>query len=158
MEGKIMAPNDIYDLTIIGAGPAGLFAAYYAGFRGLRTKLIDSQPELGGQVTALYPDKYIYDVAGFPKILGKDLVTNLVEQAMQYHPAGQLNQSVQTLHRLPDVTILLGTDVGEHPTKMVVITAGIGAFTPKTFKRPDLDQWIGKGLYFAVRQKEDFRG
>src|SRR2546429_484087 len=68
-----MASNDIHDLTIIGAGPAGLFAAYYAGFRGLRTKLIDSQPDLGGQVTALYPDKLIYDVAGFPKILGKDL-------------------------------------------------------------------------------------
>jgi len=153
-----MAPNDIYDLTIIGAGPGGLFAAYYAGFRGLRTKLIDSQPDLGGQVTALYPDKYIYDVAGFPKILGKDLVTNLVEQAMQYHPAVQLNENVHTLDRLADGTIRLGTDLGEHMTKIVVITAGIGAFTPKTFKRQELDQWIGKGLYFAVRRKEDFRG
>src|SRR5256884_1337295 len=153
-----MASNDIHDLTIIGAGPAGLFAAYYAGFRGLRTKVIDSQPDLGGQVTALYPDKLIYDVAGFPKILGKDLVTNLVEQATQYQPAVHLNESVHTLDRLPDSTIRLGTDLGEHLTKVVVITAGIGAFTPKTFKRPELDQWIGKGLYFAVRQKEDFRG
>ena len=153
-----MASNDIHDLTIIGAGPAGLFAAYYAGFRGLRTKVIDSQPDLGGQVTALYPDKLIYDVAGFPKILGKDLVTNLVEQATQYQPAVHLNESVHTLDRLPDGTIRLGTDLGEHLTKVVVITAGIGAFTPKTFKRPELDQWIGKGLYFAVRQKEDFRG
>src|SRR5437867_196686 len=153
-----MASNDIHDLTIIGAGPAGLFAAYYAGFRGLRTKLIDSQPDLGGQVTALYPDKLIYDVAGFPKILGKDLVTNLVAQAMQYQPTVHLNESVHTLDRLPDSTIRMGTDLGEHLTKVVVITAGIGAFTPKTFKRPELDQWIGKGLYFAVRQKEDFRG
>jgi len=75
-----------HDITIVGAGPVGLFGAYYAGFRGLRSKLVDSQPDLGGQVTALYPDKYIYDVAGFPKILGKDLVNNLVEQAMQRHP------------------------------------------------------------------------
>ncbi len=152
-----MPSDEIYDLTIIGAGPAGLFAAYYAGFRGLRTKLIDSQPDLGGQVTALYPDKFIYDVAGFPKILGKDLVTNFVDQAMQYHPTVHLDENVQTLDRLPDATIRVGTDLGKHLTKVTLITAGIGAFTPKTFKRPELDQWIGKGLFFAVRQKEDFR-
>ncbi len=150
--------DDLYDVTIIGAGPAGLFAAYYAGFRGLRTKLIDSQPDLGGQVTALYPDKWIYDVGGFPRVLGKDLVTNLVEQAMQYHPAIHLNESVQTLDRRADGQLRLGTDLGEHLTRVVIISAGIGAFTPKTFKRPELDQWIGKGLYFAVRSKEDFRG
>ncbi len=153
-----MAANELYDLTIIGAGPTGLFASYYAGFRGLRTKIIDSQPDLGGQVTALYPDKLIYDVAGFPKILGKDLVTNLVEQAMQYHPTIHLDENVQTLDRQPDGTISLGTDLGSHLTRVVLITAGIGAFTPKTFKRPELDQWIDKGLYFAVRNKEDFRG
>src|SRR5712692_8396043 len=116
-----MSTDELYDLTIVGAGPTGLFASYYAGFRGLRTKIIDSQPDLGGQVTALYPDKLIYDVAGFPKILGKDLVTNLVEQAMQYHPTIHLDENVQTLDRLADGT-------------------------------------IRKGLYFAVRNKEDFRG
>ncbi len=152
-----MSADEVYDLTIIGAGPTGLFAAYYAGFRGLRTKIIDSQPDLGGQITALYPDKYIYDVAGFPKILGKDLVRNLVEQTMQYNPTIHLNESVQTLDRLPDGTIRLGTDLGVHLTRVAVITAGIGAFTPKTFKRPELDQWMGRGLYFAVRNKEDFR-
>lgn len=153
-----MIPDDIFDVTIVGAGPTGLFAAYYAGFRGFRTKLIDSQPDLGGQVTALYPDKFIYDVAGFPKILGKDLVTSLVQQAMQYNPAVHLNESVQTLDQVENVTIRLGTDLGKHFTKVVIITAGIGAFTPKTFKRPELDQWMGRGLFFAVRSKEDFRG
>ena len=74
---------DIFDLTIIGGGPTGLFAAYYAGFRTLKVKIIDSLEELGGQVTALYPEKNIYDVAGFPKIYGKDLVKNLVEQALR---------------------------------------------------------------------------
>lgn len=153
-----MAADDLCDVTIVGAGPTGLFAAYYAGFRGLGTALIDSQPDLGGQVTALYPDKFIYDVAGFPKILGKDLVTNLVEQAMQYAPAIRLNENVQTLRRPDDATIELGTDLGTHRTKVVIITAGIGAFTPKTFKRPELDQWMDRGLSFAVRSKEDFRG
>src|SRR5438552_15391409 len=153
-----MASNDIHDLTIIGAGPAGLFAAYYAGFRGLRTKLIDSQPDLGGQVTALYPDKLIYDVAGFPKILGKDLVTNLVAQAMQYQPTVHLTESVHRLDRLPDSTIRLGTDLGEHLPKVAVITAGIGAFTPKTCKPPELDQSIGKRLYSAAPPTADLRG
>jgi thioredoxin reductase (NADPH) len=149
--------DDLFDLTIIGAGPAGLFAAYYAGFRGLRTKVIDSQPDLGGQVTALYPDKFIYDVAGFPKVLGKDLVRNLVEQAMQYNPAVHLDTNVQALERR-DREIVLRTNAGDHRTKVVLVTAGIGAFTPKTYKRPELDQWIGKGLAFAVRSKDDYRG
>jgi len=69
--------SDLHDITIIGGGPTGLLAAYYAGFRGLTVKIIDSQPELGGQLTAAYPGKYIYDVAGFPRILAKDLVQNL---------------------------------------------------------------------------------
>lgn len=150
--------DNLCDLTIIGAGPTGLFAAYYAGFRGLRTKVIDSQPDLGGQITALYPDKFIYDVAGFPKILGKDLVRNLVEQAMQYQPAVHLDEHVQALERTSDGAIRLVTNGSAHLTRVVLITAGIGAFTPKTYKRPELDQWIGRGLYFAVRNKEDFRG
>lgn len=153
-----MDSDTLYDITIVGAGPTGLFAAYYAGFRGLKTKLIDSQPDLGGQVTALYPDKFIYDVAGFPKILGKDLVTNLVEQAGQYHPTICLNEQVKTLQHGDDHTMQVGTDLGDHHTKVIIVTAGIGSFTPKTFKRPDLDQWMGRGLYFAVRSKEEFRG
>ncbi len=152
-----MDSDNLYDITTVGAGPTGLFAAYYAGFRGLKTKLIDSQPDLGGQITALYPDKLIYDVAGFPKILGKDLVTNLVEQAGQYHPTICLNEQVRTLQRLDDQVLRVSTDLGEHHTKVIIVTAGIGSFTPKTFKRPELDQWIGRGLYFAVRSKEDFR-
>ncbi len=153
-----MASDNLHDITIVGAGPTGLFAAYYAGFRGLKTKLIDSQPDLGGQVTALYPDKFIYDVAGFPKILGKDLVTDLVEQTMQYHPTICLNEQVKTLQSLDGPQLQVGTDLGTHLTKVVIITAGIGSFTPKTFKRSELDEWIGRGLYFAVRSKEDFRG
>jgi len=146
-----------HDITIVGAGPVGLFGAYYAGFRGLRSKLVDSQPDLGGQVTALYPDKYIYDVAGFPKILGKDLVRNLVEQAMQYAPAVCLNEEVRTIEYQPDRTIKLGCSGGDHFTKVLLITGGIGAFTPKTYKRPEFDRYVGHGLHYAVRSKEDFR-
>ncbi|MCS7172546.1 MAG: NAD(P)/FAD-dependent oxidoreductase [Armatimonadetes bacterium] len=150
---------DVYDITIIGAGPTGLFATYYAGFRALRTKIIDSQSDLGGQVTALYPDKYIYDVAGFPKILGKDLIRNQIEQMMQYNPTVVLNERVERLDQLPDGTYKLTTHTGqEHFTRVVLIAAGIGAFTPKRYNRPELDRWEGRGLEFAVRNREDYRG
>src|SRR2546429_6062894 len=77
---------DQVDVAIVGAGPTGLFAAYYAGFRGLSAVVIDALPEPGGQVSAMYPEKLIYDVAGFPVIRGRDLVANLVEQASTYNP------------------------------------------------------------------------
>ena len=72
--------NDVFDVTIIGAGPTGLFAAFYAGLRGMRTKIIEALPEVGGQLAVLYPEKFIYDVPGHPKILAKDLVKQLAEQ------------------------------------------------------------------------------
>src|SRR3981189_2954078 len=95
--------SELFDLTIIGAGPAGLYAAYYAGFRSLKVKIIDSLEELGGQVTALYPEKYIFDVAGFPKIYGKDLVKNQLEQALQYHPTVCLGEKVEMVKRVDTV-------------------------------------------------------
>src|SRR5438045_5294615 len=85
------------DLTIIGGGPTGLFAAFYAGLRQMSVKIIDSLETLGGQLVTLYPEKYIYDVAGFPKVLAKDLATNLIEQALQYHPRVCLGEQVSTL-------------------------------------------------------------
>ena len=96
------------DLLIIGAGPSGLFATYYAGFRGLRVALVDSLPELGGQVTAMYPEKQIFDVAGFPSIKGRDLVAGLVEQAATAHPEYFLDRTaVACKHDDDAVTIKL---------------------------------------------------
>src|SRR3954470_3445338 len=89
--------SGMVDLVIIGGGPAGLFAAFYAGLRQMSINIIDSLDVLGGQLATLYPEKYIYDVAGFPKVLAKDLVTNLVEQAMQYKPEVSLGEKVQSL-------------------------------------------------------------
>jgi thioredoxin reductase (NADPH) len=149
---------EVFDVTIIGGGPTGLFAAYYAGFRGLRVKIVDSQPDLGGQITALYPDKFIYDVAGFPKILGKDLVTGLIEQAMQYEPAVELNEEILTCEPQADGVFRLGGTNAVHHTRVVLITAGIGAFSPKTYGRPEFDRYAGHGLTYAVRRKEDYRG
>src|SRR5437763_13957546 len=95
-----MASTHLFDVTIIGGGPVGLFAAFYAGLRQMTCKIIDSLEELGGQLTALYPAKYGYDVAGFPKIYARDLARNLVEQAMDYRPRSCHGETVKTMEIL----------------------------------------------------------
>src|SRR5215211_6757762 len=94
-------PSEV-DLLIVGAGPTGLFAAYYAGFRGLSVALVDALPEPGGQVTAMYPEKMIFDVAGFPAVRGRDLIASLVEQAGQYSPHYLLGQGAVDLSDVDD--------------------------------------------------------
>src|SRR5919204_3151205 len=86
--------HDMRDITIIGGGPTGVFALFYAGMRGATAQIVDALPELGGQLVALYPEKYIFDVGGFPKILAKDLVKGLAEQARQFHGPIHLGQRV----------------------------------------------------------------
>src|ERR1043165_9190844 len=97
------APNgadDMYDVVIVGAGPTGLFASFYAGMRGMRTLIVDALPEVGGQIAVLYPEKFIYDVPGFQKILGRDLVKHLLEQAMTFDPEINLDEQVQMINVL----------------------------------------------------------
>ena len=94
--------DDVRDITIIGGGPTGLFAAFYAGMRGTSCRIVDSLPELGGQLAALYPEKYIFDVGGFPKVLAKDLVKNLVEQALQFDPEVSLDEQFGVMGRETD--------------------------------------------------------
>ena len=151
-----MAP-ELFDVTILGGGPVGLYGAYYAGFRRLRTKVVESLEALGGQVTALYPEKWIYDVAGFPKVLGRVLVDNLTEQAIQYQPTLCLGETVGSLTTQPDGTIQMSSERNVHLTKTLLITAGIGAFHPKTFKNPLIDSFEGRGLYYFVRSFQDFK-
>ncbi|MFN2169076.1 MAG: NAD(P)/FAD-dependent oxidoreductase, partial [Anaerolineae bacterium] len=93
-----MTTQDVYDITIIGGGPSGLFAAFYAGLRAAKTKIIDSLPQLGGQLMALYPEKYIYDIPGFPKVLAREFVNRQIEQAMSFSPAVCLDEKVVALH------------------------------------------------------------
>ncbi|OGG56071.1 MAG: ferredoxin--NADP(+) reductase [Candidatus Handelsmanbacteria bacterium RIFCSPLOWO2_12_FULL_64_10] len=149
--------QDVYDITIIGGGPVGLYGAYYSGMRSARTKIIDSLPQLGGQLAALYPEKYIYDVGGFPRVLAKDLVSNLEEQALQYDPAVCLNEKVVGLVSDNGIRTLV-TDKGtRHFTRTVVIAAGIGAFVPRKLDIQDIDRLEGKGIWYFVRDVEVFR-
>jgi ferredoxin/flavodoxin---NADP+ reductase len=140
------------DLLIVGAGPAGLYGAYYAGFRGLSTAVVDSLPEHGGQVTALYPEKLIFDVAGFPTVRGRTLVEQLVEQAAPFEPTYVLGERATSLSH-PDgeggETLLVGTDLGTQiRCKAIIITAGIGTFSPRPL--PVGTDWLDKGLTYFV--------
>ncbi len=149
--------QDVYDLTIVGAGPTGLFATFYAGLRQMKTKIIDALEEPGGQVAVLYPEKYIFDVPGFTKILAKDLVKNLVEQAFQYNPTVVLGERVTTLHKENGV-IELGTDKGtKHYSKAVLIAAGVGAFSPNRLEAPGASDYEGRGVYYFVKDKSVFK-
>ena len=137
------------DLAVIGCGPVGLYAAYYAGFRGLSTVIIDSLPEPGGQVSAMYPEKAIYDVAGFPSIKGRDLVAGLVEQVARFDPTYLLGSPARTLVRGDDGIITIGTDAGATVrVKAAVISGGIGTFTPRPL--PAGEEWLGRGLSYFV--------
>ena len=151
-------PQDVYDLTIVGAGPTGLFATFYAGLRQMKTKLIDALEEPGGQVAVLYPEKYIFDAPGFSKILAKDLVKNLVEQAFQYNPSVVLGERVTTLQKI-DGVIELGTERGtKHYSKAVLIAAGVGAFTPNKLEAQGAAQYESNGVYYFVKDKSVFKG
>ncbi|MET8853553.1 NAD(P)/FAD-dependent oxidoreductase [Amycolatopsis sp. NPDC004625] len=137
-----------YDLVIIGAGPTGLFAAYYAGFRGLSMAVVDSLPEPGGQVTAMYPEKMIYDVGGFAEVRGRDLVEGLVKQAAPFKPKYLLGRKAEKLEPTAD-GVELTLDGGETlRARAVLITAGIGEFTPRPL--PAGDGWLGRGMVHFV--------
>ncbi len=152
--------QDLKDITIIGAGPTGLFAAFYAGMRGASHRLIDNLDQLGGQLTALYPEKYIFDVAGFPKILSKDLVKGMAEQGLQWKAPVHLGEKVVELREEPDggrPSFVVVTDKDEYPSRAVLIAGGIGAFTPRKLPLKDADHWLGRGLYDRVLDPQVFK-
>jgi len=149
--------NEIVDITIIGGGPTGLFAAFYTGMRGATAQIVDALPQLGGQLTALYPEKYIFDVGGFSKILAKDLVNALVEQAAQFNFKSHLNQNVTALERSGDHFVLV-TETDRFPTRAIVIAAGIGAFAPRRLPQSCAEPWYGRGIFDRVNNPEEFRG
>jgi ferredoxin/flavodoxin---NADP+ reductase len=156
-----VSENGVADITILGAGPAGLAAAYYAGHRDASVRIIESLEQLGGQVAAVYPEKNIYDVAGHPKILGTRLVELCADQGLQYGPEIHLGEEVQTLERIGEdgeEVLAIGTDKGgPYLTRALIITAGHGAFEPRKLGIDGIDDWEGCGVHYFVREKEVFR-
>ncbi|PWI57844.1 NAD(P)/FAD-dependent oxidoreductase [Sulfoacidibacillus thermotolerans] len=150
--------ENVFDTTIIGGGPAGLFAAFYAGMRDLSTNMIDSLPQLGGQLAELYPEKYIYDIAGHPKIKAGDLVQNLLAQIEPFHPTVHLNETVQDLIRLDDGTFKIITDRKAHFSRTIIVTAGIGAFTPRRLPVAEEEKFSGRGIYYQLTNVDMCKG
>ena len=144
------------DITIIGGGPAGLFALFYAGMREVSAQIVDALPEAGGQLTALYPEKYIFDVAGIPQVLAKDLVRSLVEQAGRFQQPIHLTQRVIGLEQDGKEFVLV-TDRDRFPTRAIIIAAGIGAFSPRRLPQRCAEPWYGRGIYDVVTDPEQFR-
>ncbi|HXQ93052.1 MAG TPA: NAD(P)/FAD-dependent oxidoreductase, partial [Nitrososphaerales archaeon] len=147
----------IFDLAIIGAGPAGLFAAYYAGFREMKTVVLDALPEAGGQLAVLYPEKTIFDVPGFPQILARDLVTSLLEQAKRYNPLLLLGDRATDLKKGDDGLFTIVTDKRQLKARSIIITAGVGSFSPNKLDIINQEKYEGNGIYYFVKQKEFFR-
>jgi ferredoxin/flavodoxin---NADP+ reductase len=153
--------KDVYDITILGSGPTGLFAAFYAGLRGMRTKIIEALPEPGGQLAVLYPEKFIYDVPGHPKILAADLVEMLVKQCERFSPEYVFERRIEILTQEDvegEMVWRLGTPTESHYSRTVIICAGIGAFEPNRLPRPGVIELEGKGVGYFVKDKRPLRG
>src|ERR671936_2674 len=153
--------DGVVDVTILGAGPSGLAAAYYAGHRDASVRIIESLEQLGGQVAAVYPEKHVYDVAGHPKILGTKLVELCADQGLQYGADVKLGEEVQTLERLSqngEELLAVGTDKGgPYLSRALIITAGHGAFEPRKLGIEGIEAWEDKGVHYFVREKDVFR-
>lgn len=149
--------HEVTDITIIGGGPTGLFATFYAGMRQASVKLIESLPQLGGQLAALYPEKYIYDVAGFPKVCAQKLVDQLIEQARLFQPTFCLGEKVLNVNKKEERLFEIETQKGIHLSRSIIITAGNGAFEPRKLTLPNAEKYESTNLHYFVKNLDSFR-
>jgi thioredoxin reductase (NADPH) len=150
--------DEIRDVTVIGAGPVGLSAAFWAGMREASSRIIDSLPELGGQLTTLYPEKWIFDVPGHPRVLAKDLVEMMREQTLeQFDVPVHLDTTAERIS-WEDDAVVLHTTRGDLRSRTVIIAGGHGAFEPKKLPGYDMEPWEGKGAHYLVSEKSEFEG
>ncbi len=150
--------DEVRDVTVIGAGPVGMCTAFWAGMREATSRVIDSLPELGGQLTTLYPEKWIFDVPGHPKVLAKDLVEMLRRQSLeQFGVPVHLNTTAERISWEDDL-VVLHTDRGELRSRTVIVAGGHGAFEPKKLPGYDMTPWEGRGAHYIVGEKSVFEG
>lgn len=144
------------DLLIIGAGPIGLYAAYYAGFRGLSVAIVESLPTIGGQVSVLFPEKVIYDVAGLPSITGRELIAQLETQAASADPVFLLGRTAVGLSERPEDVLITLDDGSTIGAGAVLVSAGVGSFKPRQL--PAAAAWHGRGLEYVVQNTPTYAG
>jgi thioredoxin reductase len=154
-----MEDGGVRDITVIGAGPVGLIAAFWAGMREASVRIVDSLPEIGGQLTALYPEKWIYDVPGLPRVRASDLVEALRAQSLgQFDVPLHLSTTASRVEYEPSGVLRLVTDRGDLLTRTVIIAGGHGAFEPKRLPGYDMTPWEGHGVFYVVGEKAEFEG
>ena len=150
--------DEVRDITVIGAGPVGLSTAFWAGMREASSRIIDSLPELGGQLTTLYPEKWIFDVPGHTRVLARDLVEMLREQTLgQFDVPVHLETTAERISWEDDL-VVLHTEKGDLRSRTVIVAGGHGAFEPKKLPGYDMGPWEGRGAHYLVGSKEEFAG
>jgi ferredoxin/flavodoxin---NADP+ reductase len=154
--------DEVRDVTVIGAGPVGICTAFWAGMRDADSRIIDSLPELGGQLAALYPEKWIFDVPGHPRVLAKDLVEILrVQSIEQFGVPVHLSTTAEEISwegSGEDRMVVLRTDRGELRSRTLIVAGGHGAFEPRKLPGYDLTPWEGRGAHYIVGEKNVFAG
>jgi thioredoxin reductase (NADPH) len=154
--------DEIRDITVIGAGPVGMITAFWAGMREASSRIVESLPELGGQLTTLYPEKWIFDVPGFPRIIAKDFVEEIRKQSLEQFDVPVSLETTADRVEYEDVDgeriLRLVTDKGDFLSRTIIIAGGHGAFEPKKLPGYDMTPWEGKGAYYIVGEKSEFAG
>lgn len=149
--------TEVVDILIIGGGPAGMFAAFYGGMRHASVKIIESMPQLGGQLAALYPEKYIYDIAGFPKVTAQEIVDRLKQQLSLFKQEVCLEEKVVNVKKIEERLFEVTTDKGSHLAKSVIITAGVGAFSPRRLDMEEAAKFEKTNLHYFVGDLQRFK-
>ncbi|TVY02079.1 NAD(P)/FAD-dependent oxidoreductase [Cohnella terricola] len=146
------------DMIIIGGGPSGMFAGFYAGMRKASAMIFDSMPQLGGQLAALYPEKHIFDVAGFPNVTAQELVDRLEQQMNAFEVQVRLEEKVQQVIKEEERRFKVITDKGVYYARSIIIAGGVGAFEPRQLELPEAAAYIGKGLHYFIGDLQGFAG
>jgi thioredoxin reductase (NADPH) len=146
------------DVAVIGAGPVGLFAVFECGMLKMRCQVIDALDALGGQCTALYPEKPIYDIPGYPRIGALELIDRLAEQAAPFNPVYHLNQRIDAIERQGEDWLLTTAAGARLQARAIIVAAGVGAFGPNRPPLAGLEAYEGKSVFYLVKRREDFRG
>ncbi|MFJ8263822.1 NAD(P)/FAD-dependent oxidoreductase [Rummeliibacillus sp. NPDC094406] len=148
----------VKDITIIGGGPVGMFSAFYAGLRGMSAQIIESLPQLGGQLSALYPEKYIYDIAGFPKVKAQELIGNLKQQMDNFPTDVFLGEVVEVVEKNDEGIFVIQTNKNMYYSKTILITAGNGAFNPRVLGLENEEKYKDKNIHYFINDLERFKG